>query len=103
MKTGTDITRLTTSMPRSTVAKLLGLSRNTVSARLKRPEAPLGPPPSPGMDPTPSTLPGPWASVATRFVRTSARLGPSGLGHLTIDTGIRDVVHALHITGTWNF
>ncbi|MEL5958152.1 hypothetical protein AADR41_25915 [Streptomyces sp. CLV115] len=43
------------------------------------------------------------ASVTTRFVRTCARLGPSGLGRRTVGTGTRDVVHALHITNTWNF
>ncbi|MER5501911.1 helix-turn-helix domain-containing protein [Streptomyces sp. NPDC002561] len=41
-KTSTDITRLAMSMPRSAVAKLLGLSRNTVTAHLKRVEASLG-------------------------------------------------------------
>ncbi|MFE7113629.1 helix-turn-helix domain-containing protein [Streptomyces sp. NPDC057575] len=41
-KTSTDITRLTMNMPRSAVAKLLGLSRNTVTAHLKRVEASLG-------------------------------------------------------------
>ncbi|MFF9352419.1 helix-turn-helix domain-containing protein [Streptomyces sp. NPDC014734] len=41
-KTSTDITRLTMSMPRSAVAKLLGVSRNTVTAHLKRVEASLG-------------------------------------------------------------
>ncbi|MFB7915695.1 helix-turn-helix domain-containing protein [Streptomyces sp. NPDC056061] len=42
MKTSTDITRLAMSMPRSAVAQLLGLSRNTVSAHLKRTEVSLG-------------------------------------------------------------
>ncbi|MFG3532411.1 helix-turn-helix domain-containing protein [Streptomyces sp. NPDC047917] len=41
-KTSTDITRLAMNMPRSAVAKLLGLSRNTVNAHLKRTEASLG-------------------------------------------------------------
>ncbi|MCX4850368.1 helix-turn-helix domain-containing protein [Streptomyces sp. NBC_00893] len=41
-KTSTDITRLTMNMPRSAVAQLLGLSRNTVTAHLKRTEASLG-------------------------------------------------------------
>ncbi|MFJ8856515.1 helix-turn-helix domain-containing protein [Streptomyces sp. NPDC102437] len=42
MKTSTDITRLAVTMPRSAVAKLLGLSRNTITAHLKRAEASLG-------------------------------------------------------------
>ncbi|WP_432168624.1 helix-turn-helix domain-containing protein [Streptomyces sp. bgisy031] len=37
-----DITRLSVGMPRSAVAKLLGLSRNTVSAHLARAEHALG-------------------------------------------------------------
>ncbi|MFB6816802.1 helix-turn-helix domain-containing protein [Streptomyces sp. NPDC056347] len=41
-KTSTDITRLTMNMPRSAVARLLGLSRNTVTAHVKRVEASLG-------------------------------------------------------------
>ncbi|MEO3763774.1 helix-turn-helix domain-containing protein [Streptomyces sp. B5E4] len=41
-KTTVDITRLVTSMPRAAVARLLDLSRNTVTAHIKRAEAALG-------------------------------------------------------------
>ncbi|GAA1934361.1 helix-turn-helix domain-containing protein [Streptomyces durmitorensis] len=41
-KTSADITRLATSMPRSGVARLLGLSRNTVTAHLRRAQQALG-------------------------------------------------------------
>lgn len=41
-KTSTDIIRLVMLMPRSGVARLLGLSRNTITAHLKRAEQALG-------------------------------------------------------------
>ncbi|WP_245238469.1 helix-turn-helix domain-containing protein [Streptomyces sp. MZ04] len=41
-KASADITRLVVSMPRSGVARLLGLSRNTVAAHLRRAERALG-------------------------------------------------------------
>lgn len=41
-KTSVDITRLAMSMPRSAVARLLDLSRNTVAAHLRRAEQALG-------------------------------------------------------------
>ncbi|MFE0135822.1 helix-turn-helix domain-containing protein [Streptomyces sp. NPDC059037] len=41
-KASADITRLAVSMPRSGVARLLGLSRNTVAAHLRRAELALG-------------------------------------------------------------
>ncbi|MEV8022385.1 helix-turn-helix domain-containing protein [Streptomyces sp. NPDC086554] len=41
-KASADITRLAVSMPRSGVARLLGLSRNTVTAHLRRAELALG-------------------------------------------------------------
>ncbi|RII13729.1 Sigma-70, region 4 [Streptomyces sp. YIM 130001] len=41
-KSGIEVTRLAMSMPRSGVARLLGLSRNTVAAHLRRTELSLG-------------------------------------------------------------
>ncbi|WP_329595107.1 helix-turn-helix domain-containing protein [Streptomyces sp. NBC_01005] len=125
-KTSTDITRLTMNMPRSAVAKLLGLSRNTVTAHLKRTEASLGldltdircraalhlalvlssshPAPEPDYDQPPSTLDGllrteraaAWATATLRPLQ--ARHRRTLQAWIDVNTDAQEAARALGIS-----